>query len=86
MGLQCRQGPDGPDLDNHARGTVTVEEQVGGAAKQLRTVAGMLRHWAMTTPGAPMLTAGDVTLTWDELYGRAEAGEPRAQRRRRRTG
>ncbi|MGA8726398.1 MAG: long-chain-fatty-acid--CoA ligase [Acidimicrobiales bacterium] len=38
---------------------------------QFRTVAAMLRHWAAATPDAPMLTTGDVTLSWDEVYGRA---------------
>jgi long-chain acyl-CoA synthetase len=36
-----------------------------------RSVSSMLRHWARAQPDAPMLTQGDVTLTWGELYDRA---------------
>ncbi len=37
-----------------------------------RTATSMLRRWAAETPDAPMLTMGDVTLTWAELYERAK--------------
>ncbi len=32
----------------------------------------MLRTWASQTPDAPMLTEGDTTLTWSEVYARAK--------------
>ncbi len=32
----------------------------------------MLRTWANQTPDAPMLTEGDTTLTWSEVYARAK--------------
>ncbi len=51
---------------------VTVDDHEAVSSGQLRTVSTMLRHWATTTPDAPMLTAGEVTLTWDELYRRAK--------------
>ncbi len=35
---------------------------------EYRTVSGMLRQLAASQPDAPMLTAGDRTLTWGELY------------------
>jgi long-chain acyl-CoA synthetase len=38
---------------------------------EYRTATAMLREWAAATPGAPMLTLGDITLTWAEVYGRA---------------
>jgi long-chain acyl-CoA synthetase len=38
---------------------------------ELRSAASMLRSWASTTPSAPMLTEGGVTLTWEQLYRRA---------------
>ncbi len=31
----------------------------------------MLRHWAAVQPDAPMLTQGDTTVTWGEVYDRA---------------
>ncbi len=37
-----------------------------------RTATGMLRHWSARTPDAPMLTAGDTTLTWGQLYANAK--------------
>ncbi len=40
----------------------------GGDAGVRWTVAGLLRHWAATTPGRPALTQDDRTLTWSELY------------------
>lgn len=36
-----------------------------------RTAAGILRTWAAETPDAPMLTQGDRTLSWAEVYRRA---------------
>jgi long-chain acyl-CoA synthetase len=36
-----------------------------------RSVSAMLRHWARVQPDAPMLTQGDVSLTWGELHDRA---------------
>jgi len=36
-----------------------------------RTASGMLRQLAASQPDAPMLTAGDRTLTWGELYRNA---------------
>lgn len=38
---------------------------------EYRTAAGVLRHWAIETPDAPMLTAGDRTVTWREVYRQA---------------
>ena len=36
-----------------------------------RSATAMLRHWASVQPDAPMLTQGDTTVTWGELYDRA---------------
>ena len=44
--------------------------QSGGA--EYRTATAMLREWATTTPDAPMLTLGDITLSWAEIYGRSK--------------
>ncbi len=41
------------------------------APAALRTVTGMLRDLAGSQPDAPMLTEGERTLTWAELYRRA---------------
>ena len=49
------------------------------------SVTSMLRHWAAAQPDAPMLTLGDDTVTWGELYERAIAGGRRPGRRRRGT-
>ncbi|HWE70805.1 MAG TPA: long-chain-fatty-acid--CoA ligase [Acidimicrobiales bacterium] len=38
---------------------------------EYRTASGMLRELAASQPDAPMLTAGDRTLTWGELYRNA---------------
>jgi long-chain acyl-CoA synthetase len=35
------------------------------------SVAGMIRHWASVQPDAPMLTAGERTVTWGEVYQRS---------------
>jgi long-chain acyl-CoA synthetase len=48
-----------------------LDENAADTVPKLRTVSAMLRHWAATTPDAPMLTTGEVTLTWDEVYARA---------------
>jgi long-chain acyl-CoA synthetase len=37
----------------------------------LRTASDMIRRWARETPDAPMLTEGDTTLSWGEVYRRA---------------
>ncbi|MGA3147540.1 MAG: long-chain-fatty-acid--CoA ligase [Acidimicrobiales bacterium] len=37
-----------------------------------QSAAGMIRTWARRTPDAPMLTEGDVTLTWAEVFERAK--------------
>jgi long-chain acyl-CoA synthetase len=42
-----------------------------GATREYETAAGMLRHWAAATPDAPMLTLGDTTLRWGEVYAHA---------------
>jgi long-chain acyl-CoA synthetase len=68
--LQCRWV--GRSSAARAReGGTALEEQPAESGPQLHTVAAMLRHWAAVTPDAPMLTTGDVTLTWDEVYRRA---------------
>ena len=51
-----------------ARSGMGSEESRG---VEYRTATAMLREWAAATPGAPMLTLGDITLTWAEVYGRA---------------
>ncbi len=37
-----------------------------------RTASNMIRTWARQTPDAPMLTQGTTTLSWAEVYGRAQ--------------
>ena len=50
---------------------MTVETVDHHAPVEYRTVSGMLRDLAASQPDAPMLTAGDRTLTWGELYRNA---------------
>ena len=35
------------------------------------SIAGMIRHWAAMQPDEPMLTAGERTVTWGEVYRRS---------------
>ena len=44
----------------------------------------MLRRWAAETPDAPMLTVGDVTLTWARALRAGRTGESAAGLGRRR--
>ena len=36
-----------------------------------RSASAMLRTWARATPDVPMLTEGSTTLTWSEVFDRA---------------
>jgi long-chain acyl-CoA synthetase len=48
-----------------------AEATDGAGGPELRTATGMLRQLAGAQGDAPMLTAGERTLTWGELYRRA---------------
>jgi long-chain acyl-CoA synthetase len=50
---------------------VTMARMDTVSAAELRTASTMLRTWAQETPDAPMLTEGEVTLSWSEFYLRA---------------
>ncbi|HEY1990708.1 MAG TPA: long-chain-fatty-acid--CoA ligase [Acidimicrobiales bacterium] len=47
---------------------MTVDTADHPTPVEYRTASGMLRQLAASQPDAPMLTAGDRTLTWGELY------------------
>lgn len=51
---------------------MTTDDKGRSDAPELRTASDMLRQWATETPDAPMLTFGDTTLTWSQLYERAK--------------
>ena len=48
----------------------TTADRTTGRDHAARSAA-MLRHWAAAQPDAPMLTLGDTTVTWGEVYDRA---------------
>jgi long-chain acyl-CoA synthetase len=50
---------------------MTAEAVDQATPSEYRTASGMLRQLAASQPDAPMLTAGDRTLTWGELYRNA---------------
>src|SRR5271166_4835310 len=81
MGAHRSVGPGGPtvhvqagreDLDPTTRERSPIVHEAGDSMPQFQTVAAMLRHWAAATPYAPMLTTDHVTLSWNEVYGRAK--------------
>lgn len=46
--------------------------EVRGSTGLITSVAGVLRHWGVERPDAPMLTLGETTVTWGEGYERAK--------------
>ncbi len=47
------------------------EPDTGTDGPQPRTPSQLLRQWAAVSPDSPMLTQGETTLTWAEVYERA---------------
>ena len=51
---------------------MTDDQAEALAATEGSAAAQVLRHWAARTPDAPMLTLGDRTLTWGQVYANAK--------------
>ena len=51
---------------------MTDDQAEALAAAEGSAAAQVLRHWAARTPDAPMLTLGDRTLTWGQVYANAK--------------